>query len=84
MSLRYPEIFVISRNKEAYVADVMKFPNGVLFWDLIFVRPPQDWEVEPFYNFMNIIYEISSRGVGDNNICWKPAMGSGFTLCSYY
>ena len=84
MSLRYPEIFVISRNKEAYVADVMKFPNGVLFWDLIFVRPLRDWEVEPFYNFMDIIYEISSRGVRDNKICWKPAMGSGFTLSSYY
>ena len=69
---------------EAYVADVMKFPNGVLFWDLIFVRATQDWELESFYNFMDRIYGMSLRGVGDDKICWKPAMGRGFADYFYY
>ena len=32
LRLSYLELFAISRNKEAYVADLMKFPNCVLFW----------------------------------------------------
>ena len=31
LRLRYLELFALSRNKEVYVADLMKFPNGVLF-----------------------------------------------------
>ena len=27
----YPRLFSLSRNKEAFVADLMKFPNGVIF-----------------------------------------------------
>ena len=29
--VRYPRLFSLSRNKEAYVADLMNFPNDVLF-----------------------------------------------------
>ena len=66
------------------MADVMKFPNGILFCDLIFVRATQDWELESFYNFMDRIYGMSLRGVGDDKICWKPAIGRGFAVCFYY
>uniref|UniRef100_A0A7N2MKQ0 Structural maintenance of chromosomes protein 1 n=1 Tax=Quercus lobata TaxID=97700 RepID=A0A7N2MKQ0_QUELO len=83
-SLRLSELFAISRNKEAFVADLMKFLNGVLFWDLNFVRDSQDWELESFYNFMDRIYGVSLRGVGDDKMCWKSAMGRGFAVCSYY
>ena len=56
---------------EAYVANLMKFPNGVLFWDLNFVRAIQDWEMEFLCNFLYSIYGISLRGVRDDKICWK-------------
>ena len=65
------------------MANVIKFPN-VLFWDLIFVRAPQDRELESFYNFMARIYGIPLRVVEDNKICWKLAMGRGFAVQSYY
>ena len=38
LRLSYLELFAISRNKEAYVADLMKFPNCVLFWKLKFCK----------------------------------------------
>ena len=36
------QISRISHDKEAYVADLMKFSNAVLCWDLSFMRVVQD------------------------------------------
>ena len=66
------------------MADLMKFPNGVLFWDLNFRRDSEDWELESFYNFMSRIYGASLRGIGDYKMCWEPTMQRGFVVCSYY
>ena len=62
--LSYPELFVVSRSKETCVADLRRFSNGVLFWDLNFVRAIQDWELESLSNFLDSIYGVSLRGVG--------------------
>ena len=37
LSMCFPDLFKISNDREAYVADLMQFPNGVLFWDLDFL-----------------------------------------------
>ena len=34
----YPNLFRFCRNKEAGVAELMKSPNGFLFWDVSFFR----------------------------------------------
>ena len=39
LSVCFPELFKISSAKEAYVADLMKFPNGV---HMEFLRAIQD------------------------------------------
>lgn len=42
----------------------MKFSNGVLFWDLSFIRAIQDWELKSPSNFMDSIYGIPLRAWG--------------------
>lgn len=69
----YPKLFTISQSKEVNVADLMKFPNGVRFWDLNFVRAIQNWELKSLSTFMDSIYGVSLRGVGKDKICWMPA-----------
>ena len=48
LCMLYPRLFSLSWNKEAYMADLMKFPNGVLFWDLNFRRYNVGWNWNPF------------------------------------
>ena len=37
LSTCFLDLFRISNDKEAYVADLMQFPKGVLLWDLEFL-----------------------------------------------
>ena len=38
LAVSYSDLFRFFRDKEASVAEVMKFSNGVLFWDVSFFR----------------------------------------------
>ena len=38
------------------VAKLMKFDNGVLFWDVSFFRGVHAWELEALAGFMDTIY----------------------------
>ena len=42
----YPNLFRFCRNKEAGVAELMKSPNGFLFWDVSFFRVVHARELE--------------------------------------
>ena len=44
LSMCFPDLFRISNDKEAYVAELMQFPNEVLFWDLEILREIHDRE----------------------------------------
>uniref|UniRef100_A0A7N2MX24 Reverse transcriptase zinc-binding domain-containing protein n=1 Tax=Quercus lobata TaxID=97700 RepID=A0A7N2MX24_QUELO len=72
-----------SSHQKAYLTASI-FPNGVLFCELNFRRYSEDWELESFYSLMSRIYGASLRGVGDDKMCWKLAMGRGFAVRSYY
>ena len=66
------------------MADIMKFSNRVLYWDLSFIRAIQDRELESLSIFMESIHGVPSRGVGEDKICWMLAKKRGFEVSSYY
>ena len=58
----FPELFVISRDTEVLVADLMSFPNGLLHWDFHFVRNVKDWEFRVFDEFYGFTLLLSYGG----------------------
>ena len=76
----YPELFRICRNKEASVADLMCYTNGVLHWDIHFYRDVHNWELEAFWTFINTIYSILVRGIGEDKRYWLPCKSKGFMV----
>ena len=80
----YPELFRICRNKEASVADLMWYANGVLHWDIHFFRDVHNRELEAFWSFMDTIYGTPIRGIGEDKRCWLPNKSKGFMVSVYY
>ena len=58
---RYPALFRFCRNKEASVAELMLFANGVLFWDVSFFRGVHVRDLEALSDFMESIYASPLR-----------------------
>ena len=84
LSMCFPDLFSICNDKEAYVANLMQFPYGVLFWDLEFLREIHDKESNSLSVFWNVIYGASLRGIGEDKMCWTLAKSKGFEVSSYY
>ena len=76
----FPKLYSISQAMEFFVSEVMCFSNGRLHWDIRFCRPPQDLESKSFDLFWVMFYSTNVRGVGDDKLCWKPAMRRGFEV----
>ena len=65
----YPELFRFCRDKEASVAALMKYTNGVLVWEISFCRGVHARELEAMSSFLDTIYGSSIRGFGEDKMC---------------
>jgi hypothetical protein len=80
----YPELFSISRDRDASVAALSSFRNGKLHWEISFSQNVEDWELEFLSSFMDLIYSLTLDGNGMDKLCWNGMKHSGFTVQSYY
>ena len=84
LAVSYPNLFIFCRNKEVSVVELMKSPNGVLFWDVSFFRGVHVRELKALSSFMESIYGSSIRGFGKDKMCWIPSKYKGFLVKDYY
>ena len=67
------DLYNISRTRDASVSEVIQFRCLV-----------NDQESQSLDSFMVLIYSTKVRGVGSDNLCWKPASNQGFKVSGYY
>jgi hypothetical protein len=84
LKVTYPELFVISGVRDAFVAELMSFRNGSIHWDLNFLRNVQDWELDSMTSFLDLIYSVSLEDHGANTLCWLRNSKRGFSVKLYY
>ena len=70
--------------KEASVANLMRYSNGVLHWEIQFCREVHNRELEAFRSFINSIYSTLVRGIEEDKRCWLPCKSKGFIVSAYY
>ena len=80
----YPWLFLIAGDRDALVADLMSFRNGVLHWELTFSQNVQDWEMDSMNSFMDLICSANVVGNGVDTLCWQRKSKGGFTVKSFY
>ena len=62
------------------MAEIMKFDNGTLFWEVSFLKGVHARELEALAGFMDTIYGASVRGCGEDKMRWKSDREKGFIV----
>ena len=52
----FPELYGFACNSDASVADLLSLLVDSYHWNVSFVKPAQDWELELVVSFMDLIY----------------------------
>jgi hypothetical protein len=64
----FPELFSIARCEEAWLANNMQFSNGIIQWNVSFLRSIQDWEVDLAIVCFGKSYSLKWRQDGEDHI----------------
>jgi len=71
------------RNKDATVVDNLVVHNGVIQWNVLFMRQIQDWKMEMVLSFLERLYSLVRHGEG-NRLVWNPSERGLFEVKSYF
>jgi hypothetical protein len=80
----FPSLFRIARYKEAWVKDNFVWRNGVVEWNVLFVRDIQDWEMEVISPFFEVLYSCKISQGNVDRIRWSSSKKGLFEVKSFY
>jgi hypothetical protein len=80
----FPALFTIACAKEAMVEENMGIVNGYIHWNVLFLRPVHDWELEEVSRFFEVLYAHQIKHGGEDKMCWIPSKRNIFAVSSYY
>jgi hypothetical protein len=84
LKIAFPKLFSITHFKDAFVGDHLLLASDSHHWNVSFIRVAQDWEVDFFTPFFNLLYSIKLRQSGEDKFCWAPFKRRLFDVSSFY
>jgi hypothetical protein len=65
------------------VVDNLAVHNGVIQWNVLFMRQIQDWEMDMVLSFFDRLYSISARRGEGDRLVWNPSKKDLFEVRSF-
>ena len=66
-------LYQIARNKAAFVVECLCWHNGIAHWNVLFVRPIQDWELASLESFFALLCSSKVDGNEEDKVVWVAA-----------
>jgi hypothetical protein len=80
----FSRLFSIACCKEEWVVDNMQISNGLIQWNVSFVRSVQDWEVDLVFAFFGVLNSLRWRPSDEDCIWWIPSKRKKFEVRSFF
>jgi hypothetical protein len=80
----FPTLFRIARAKNASVASSLEFFGGSNQWNVSFARTADDWEVDVFASFLQVLHSARVRRGIEDKLWWVPSKKGLFKVKSFY
>jgi hypothetical protein len=77
---RYPELFLITRNRDTITADNMDVSTSNVLWNPSSIRAVQDWELESMEFFLDDLYATKDRMGEEDRMIRTPFESQGFRV----
>ena len=84
LSLMFPNLFRLTAQKNARVAEVWNWDSGEGGWNSIFLRSFNDWELEEVVRFFQVLYRNQLRSLMEDKIIFKGSRNDVFSVSSMY
>ena len=79
----FPGLYSLTSNKKASIVDNFDLLSGSRQWNISFLRPLNDWEVENLASSYSLLYSYNLGG-GVDKIWWVPNRNGKFEVRSFY
>ena len=80
----FPNLFRLTAQKNARVADLWDWDSGVGGWNPIFLRSFNDWEMEEVDRLLQVLYSKQIRPLMEDKILFKDSKNDAFSVKSMY
>ena len=84
LSLTFPNLFKLTAQKNARVADLWNWDSEEGGWNPIFLRSFNDWEMEEVDRFLQVLNRKEIKPLMEDKIFFKGSRNDGFSVKSMY
>ena len=84
LSLTFPNLFRLTAQKDARVADLWNWDSEEGGWNPTFLRSFNDWEMEEVDRFLQVLHSKQIKHFMEDKILFKGSRNNGFSVKSMY